>query len=150
MAWSTPPTFTASTLTASQLNILSDDIEYLNGIAQTINPCMYAPRADGDTDYYFYIRHTNQYFHYRFSSKDQVGNVITWTLYYNEIQIDTNATNNSGTVQTIASYKDTDSDPGSLVVGNWYEVRVNIDWASAAAFGTYFQVDYMRELDTTS
>lgn len=37
MAWTTPPTFAAGTvLTAAQLNILSDDLTYLYGIAQGV------------------------------------------------------------------------------------------------------------------
>lgn len=95
MAYTTPPTFnTSDALTATQLNILSDDIEYLYGYVVAINPAMANIHLDADGDALFVIRHTQRYLHIRYQADDRCR------VYYDSTKVydvsgssgDTNAT----------------------------------------------------------
>jgi hypothetical protein len=64
VAWSAPPTFsTGNVLSAAQLNVLSDDLEWLHGLVSGANPAMASAVLTVDGDAYFVIRHTGRYLH---------------------------------------------------------------------------------------
>ncbi len=66
MAWTTPPTFVnGAVLSAAQMNILSDDIEYLRGFVSGANPGVPEVTITDNGDIYFLIRHLFQYLHLR-------------------------------------------------------------------------------------
>ena len=69
MAWTTPPTFVdGAILSASQLNILSADLEYLYALLQAPQPAsstLYANRSLTSTNNSWRIRYKNRYLHYR-------------------------------------------------------------------------------------
>ena len=70
MAYTTPPTFnTGDILSATQLNILSDDIEYLNGFGW-LSPTMVSVKLAVDGDALFIIRHTQRYLHVKYRAQD--------------------------------------------------------------------------------
>jgi hypothetical protein len=76
MAWTTPPTFEdEAVLSASDMNILSDDLEYLNGYVAGGNPAVASVvslasegGATPRSTHYFVIRHLHQYLHARILS----------------------------------------------------------------------------------
>jgi hypothetical protein len=64
MAWTTPPTFvTSAVLSAAQLNVLSADVEYLNGFVSGANPAMTSTTLTDDGDILHIIRHLHRYLH---------------------------------------------------------------------------------------
>lgn len=82
MAYTTPPTFTTgSILSAAQLNILSDNIEYLNGFVVGTSPAMVSVNIPVDGDVLFLIRHTQRYLHFKYRANDRIR------VYYNATQV---------------------------------------------------------------
>ena len=82
MAYTTPPTFnTGDILSATQLNILSDDIEYLNGFVVGSSPAMVSVNLANDGDVYFIIRHTQRYLHVKYRAQDSCR------IYYDAITV---------------------------------------------------------------
>ncbi len=69
MPFVTPPTFAdADILTATQLNILSDDLEYLHGLVSGVNTPFNSLSTTVDlttSNNQWLVRHTNQYLHYK-------------------------------------------------------------------------------------
>ena len=121
MAWTVPPTFAAGVLSAAQLNILSDDIEYLYGIAQQVQiPFSVLVTADDLTvnNNGWRIRYLHRYLHYRISI--DTWNCTSMAIYLNNTQvyIDSVTRNN----YTWAGYVDVNS--LGLTVGNWYNLHL--------------------------
>ena len=69
MAWSAPPTFAdTNILTAAQLNILSDDVEYLYGLVSGVNVPFNSLTTTvnlDDTNNQWLMRHVYKYLHYK-------------------------------------------------------------------------------------
>lgn len=69
MAWSSPPTFAdTNILTASQLNILSDDVEYLYGLVSGVNTPFNSLESGVQltaANNQWLIRHAYEYLHYK-------------------------------------------------------------------------------------
>lgn len=69
MAWSAPPTFAdAAILTAAQLNILSDDVEYLYGLVSGVNTPFNSITTTSNlrsNNNQWLLRHAYQYLHFK-------------------------------------------------------------------------------------
>ena len=64
MPYQTPPTFAdGNILTSAQLNILSDDIEYLYGLTEFVN----VPFSTGAIGTVYYMRRKHRYLHFLLS-----------------------------------------------------------------------------------
>lgn len=160
MAYTTPPTFVAGAiLTASQLNTLSGDIEFLHGVASGLNVPFSSVRVTGDsindTKVHWYIRHKHRYLHYR--ARVTAGDIDEFRIYYNGTRIVQDDTNRSSpytyqsTGAPTATYPATsgvviDLNGLSLTVGNWYEIYVEMTQLTTMTAS----VDYILESDATS
>ena len=84
MPYQAVPTFAnGNILSASQLNILSNNIEYLNGFAVSSNQAMTSVHLEQDGDAYFLIKHTHRYLHTKFRALDRCRIYYDATNVYN-------------------------------------------------------------------
>ena len=121
MAWTTPPTFSDSTiLSAAQLNILSADLEYLYALLQAPQPAsstLLANRDLNSTNNSWRIRYKNRYLHYR--ATVAAGTINTFGIVVNGTSYSISAT-----AQTIgyvySGYVDVNAQ--GLTVGTIYNV----------------------------
>jgi hypothetical protein len=114
MAWTNPPTFVdAAVLSASQLNILSDDLEYLHGFVAGGNPGQTSVVLTSDGDVFYLIRHLHRYLHLKITGRTRV--------YYDATQV-----LNSGEAGVSQTYA-VDLNPFALVAGQFYTLRVQIE-----------------------
>lgn len=96
MAWTTPPTFAAGVLSAAQLNILSDDLEYLYGVLQaSIQPFRVLTLNLQYSNNLWYIRYKLRYLHYRVKvtgvTHDALSLVVNGTTVFSDgVQRSTN------------------------------------------------------------
>ena len=173
MAWTTPPTFTdGNVLSATQLNTLSSNCEYLYGVATGPNIPFSSLTVEGTSldhdpaNNVWYFRHQFDYFHFRieFGTQD-IDSGDTIQIYYNYPTNTTeifdsdddwvNATdtvdvgNGTGISSTdTAVYGYVDISGLSLTVGEWYPVHV---YAPLSGGGTdYVTVAYLIESNSTS
>lgn len=89
MAYTTPPTFTSTTLSASQLNILSDDIEYLYGMITGVNLPVASLRIVNDnytsTNNQWLVRHAHRYLHYKVRLVGGTNDSLS--IYYDGVRV---------------------------------------------------------------
>ena len=90
MAWSPPPTFVAgNTASAAQLNILSDDVEFLDGVADAPNAPFQSLVVTADVDTTYHIRYEgDDYFHYKYVISGSNGDAVDITLNGTNIHSD--------------------------------------------------------------
>lgn len=124
MPWVAPPTFANGVLSAAQLNTLSDDIEYLYGIAQQIHIpfAVLVTAADLNANNNGWrLRYSHRYLHYRISIDG--WNCTLMQIYLNNSLVfnDTTTRNN----YTWVGYVDVNS--LGLTVGNWHNVHLVTD-----------------------
>ena len=166
MAWTTPPTFTdGNVLSATQLNVLSDNCEYLYGLVTAPNVPFSSLKSTGtsldSTNNSWFIRHKYNYFHFRieFGTEDIHADGLGIYLDGNEIfQSDDDWVNATDTISigfgTGISTTDTavfgyvDISGLSLTVGTWYEIYVDVPFSAGGS--DYCVVAYMLESDSTS
>ena len=125
MAWTTPPVFADETvLSASDMNILSDDLEYLNGYVAGGNPAVMSivsTVSDGGatprSTHYFLIRHLHRYLHARILSDGDDDDV---KIYYGDTLV-----LSDGSPSGIEDYV-IDLDGLGLVEGQMYIGRVEL------------------------
>lgn len=95
MAWTTPPTFTdGNVLSASQLNILSEDLSFLYGIMkapQVAFNSLYANKDLTSLNNSFRIRYYHRYIHYRISVVLNVCNNVHLYVNGTNYTLDTTA-----------------------------------------------------------
>ncbi|MFZ1753627.1 MAG: hypothetical protein WBO46_18995 [Caldilineaceae bacterium] len=156
MAWQAPPTFTDTTLSAAQLNILSDDVEYLYGLSSAVNmPFLRDPAFQGgnNTTSYWQIRHRAQYLNAYIGYTVDAGWIdhLAWTVTYGG----TTLSSTDPIAYTSPGYVAFDLDAlGSFTLGNWYEITIavrghNAGHAVQTTFGsTEFFVYRLFESDT--
>ena len=126
MAYQTPPTFvTGGILSAAQLNILSDDIEYLNGFSVSSNPAMTSVHLDVDGDAFFVIKHTQRYLHVKFRALDRCR------IYYDAINV-YNVDNFSGDETTTI-----DLNSFGLVLNQYYTLKFSLESTGDPLFVYY-------------
>ena len=150
MAWQTNPTFaTDDVLSASDLNKLSDNADFLYARIQGINVPFSSVRvSDTDldaTNNAWAIRHKHDYLHYKLEliSGSIAGSDLS--IYYNAgtklVDVET-----SPTELAIAQVWEDKVDVSGWTVGDWYTLYITADYDTAAVF----QVHYLVESDETS
>jgi hypothetical protein len=131
MAWTSPPSFaTDDVLTATNLNILSQDLEHLHGLVSGANPAMASAVLTVDGDAFFVIRHTGRYLHGVYLCQDDIK------IYYDSTEVYHDGAPN-GTVND--SIPPVDLNTFGLTIGQLYTVKCTMD------SGTVF---YLYEKDT--
>ncbi len=139
MAWTTPPTFAdGNYLTAANLNILSDDIEYLYGRALQTNPgfvIQYVNDSDysNDTVSGWAIKHVSNTLRYRLVITGSVDYVY---IRYNSVTVVTKTA--AGTFNETV-----DVTSLGLTVGDIYPLSVTIRADSGQSAGC--EVQYLGE-----
>lgn len=124
MAYTTPPTFTDLTtiLSAAQLNILSDDVEYLNGLIEVVNPpfTSYTYGSGEMGARKWTVRHRHRYLHYNLTIAS--GNINPdLRLWYNGVKVREWTSGNELTAPVaITGYIDLQA--LTLTQNQWYEV----------------------------
>lgn len=123
MPYTTPPTFVnGQIVSAAQLNILSDDIEFLNGVMAGPNipfATMFWDAYSGE--HTWYVRHRHPYLHYSFTigtdPADSVKIYFGGVLVFNDGAPGVGAQTGS---RTLSSF-------GTWTVGQWYPIRFEYD-----------------------
>ena len=170
MAYVVPPTFAdTNALSASQLNTLSDDIEYLYGIAAGPQVAVNAVSGLGTASYYYAFRYAHDYLHIKYVIAGGSTGMDYIKLYiyddngagegWEQIYEDEPAAAATYTQAIDIANDDemcTEGDtPGSqtggawnlsLTVGNWYMMRLDV----ANTDATSFIFAYIINADTTS
>jgi hypothetical protein len=131
-SWTSPPTFVAdSVLSAAQLNIISDDLEYLYGYVSGQNPCMASLVLTVDGDAFGVVRHLQRYLHVVYLCQDDIK------IYYDATEVFHDGAPD-GTINDSAII---DLNSFGFTVGQLYTVRFLMD------SGTVF---YAYESDSAS
>ena len=140
MAWTTPPTFvTSNAASAAQLNILSDDLEFLQGVAAGPNAPFqsYVFSTSGTATYH--LRYRYPYLHYSYTVSVDPGD---------DVNIKVNGTSKvhdgAPGEATVTSYVDLTS--MGLTPGSWYAVL--FEWAKDA--NSVCTVHYLVTANTTT
>lgn len=145
MSWSTPPSFSdGSLLSAAQLNILSDDVEFLYGALSGVNVPFRSLTSGSDLSKdtnIWKFRYLGRYLHYRVRLTS--GQHDVFRLYYddNEYVIDDGS---RSAPYTWASYIDLNS--LGLTVGQFY----NATWRWQFSSSGSVTLDYLLQSDSTS
>jgi hypothetical protein len=115
MAWTTPPTFSSgAVLSAAQLNVLSDDLEYLNGFVSGANPAMTSTTITDNGDILHIIRHLHRYLHTKFRATDDVK------IYYDATKVYEDGSPPGDDTQIV------DLDSYGLTVGQLYTLKFTL------------------------
>ncbi len=136
MSWVTPPTFTTgAVLTATQLNTLSDDLEYLHGFVSGANPAITAVQLAADGDAYALIRHMHRYLWVQYAANDDVR------IYYDATEV-----YHDGAPAGTREGHVIDLDSFGLTVGQLYTIKLSLDSDSGGVRIVY----YLFESDVAS
>lgn len=124
MAWVTPPTFTAGlAASAANLNILSNDLDYLKGIAEGPNAPFQSVVFTNSGTATYHVRYRYPYLHYKYVVSADPGD---------DIKIKVNGTtkysDGAPGEATVAGYVNLTS--MALTPGSWYPVTV--EWMKSA------------------
>jgi hypothetical protein len=116
MAWTTPPTFVdASPASAAQLNILSDDLEFLQGVAAGPNAPFQSVVHTNSGNTTYHLRYRYRYLHYKYvistDPGDDVKIRVNGTISYSD---------GVASMGTYSGYVDLNS--LGLTAGSWYPV----------------------------
>lgn len=145
--WTTPPTFSdGSALSASQLNILSQDLEYLYGIVQTAQPAFPSHFFNQDltsSNNGWAIRYQHRYFHYKMKLLTNQNKNLH--LFVNGTDYTLDSTTRSSPY-TYSGYIDVNAQ--GLTVGNFYDIYFTCDLNPNAT--TYAIIEYVIQAETTS
>jgi hypothetical protein len=115
MAWTTPPTFAdGDILTASQLNILAENQNYLAGIAGSVNVGFPQTTLNGDVSVYYTVVHSYNNLHIRFH---EVNTDSSLRVYYGSTLVYTSP--QDGGTFTV----NVDLSGAGLTLGQIYSVR---------------------------
>jgi hypothetical protein len=117
MAWTNPPTFsTDDVLTATNLNILSDDLAYLHGYVSGANPAMTSVELAVDGDAYFIIRHLHRYLRISYRCNADIK------IWYDATEV-----YHDGTPDGVNETRYADLNALGLTVGQLYTVKATLD-----------------------
>jgi hypothetical protein len=147
MAYTSPPTFVnGNILTASQLNLLADDVQFLAGIAGRINIPFQSiiSGAGSGIDAVWQIRHTHRYLLYYITQNASTSDQMKIRYDGTEIYSDTG---DRAAPYLWSGYVDLDSSPGGLTVGDWYQIDLDIVQKTGSGVT---QVIYLLESPNTS
>ena len=147
MAWTTPPTFVDGNLfSASQLNILSDDVTSLWGMAQGPNTPFLSLYSQGisltSTNNLWYIRYQLPYLHYKARCID--FGVVSFTIYIDGVSAYSDATDYTG-AHTYQGYINLGG--RGLTIGALYPVYVV---APLHTFAHFYVDGFIQSADTAS
>ena len=140
MAWTTPPTFvTSNAASAAQLNILSDDLEFLQGVAAGPNAPFQSVVFTNSGTATYHLRYRYRYLHYSYTVSVDPGDDI-------KIKVNgtTKVSDGAPGEATVTSYVDLTS--MGLTPGTWYPVTV--EWAKDA--NSVLTVRYLVTANTTT
>lgn len=116
--WTACPSFaTDDILTASNLNIISNNLEYLHGFVSGVNPGMASIELTVDGDAFGVIRHMQRYFHVVYLCQDDIR------IYYDANEIFHDGAPNG----TIADSAIIDLNSEGLTIGQLYTVKFTMD-----------------------
>lgn len=145
MPYQVNPTFSSgAVLSSAQLNILSENIEYLYSLISGVNVPFSGDTltASGDSRTYTFKRQ-GRYIHYSFElasgQTDEVDIRIDGSAEY------TDASNRSSPFSW-SGYVDLQATTANPAVGDSYEIYVEVDFLSASVF----KVVYFIESDSTT
>jgi len=117
MAYVTPPTFTTGNiLTATNLNTLSDDIEFLYGLANGVNLGFDIGVFTVTAEKTWYIQHKHRYLHYIYTVGSDPCNEIQ--VYYDATLVNETLSTAEG---SFSGYIDLNS--FGFTVNQWYAVK---------------------------
>lgn len=141
MPYTTPPTFVnGQVISAAQLNILGDDIEFLNGVMAGPNIPFQSITWDTNSgEHTWYVRHRHRYLHYSFQIANDPADDVK--IYVNNSLVFHDGSPGEG-FQT--SY--VDLNPLGLTVGVWYPIRFEYDKAA----NSVCTVNYLLQSASTS
>lgn len=141
MSYTTPPTFADdAVLSAAQLNILSDDIAYLYGLASAVNPPFQRAGGASGAGGTWLIRHRADYLYagIEWVKGGDPGADFPFMIRYNgNTLVDTFLTGDSS-----AAYQ-LDLTGLGLTEGDFYEIEV--ESYTGSYFGTYIYLNYLFE-----
>lgn len=140
MAWTTPPTFvTSNPASAAQLNILSDDLEFLQGVAAGPNAPFQSVVFTNSGTATYHLRYRYPYLHYSYTVSADPGDDI-------KIKVNgtTKVSDGAPGEATVTSYVDLTS--MGLTPGTWYPVTV--EWMKDA--NSVLTVRYLVTSNATS
>ena len=119
MAYTTPPDFvTGAILSAAQLNILSDDVDFLNGIAQAPNIPFQAYEFVGTESRDWYMRYRHPYLLYYYDVLHNPADDIK--IYVNDVEVFHDGAPGEETVEGHI-----DLAALGLTLRSWYKVTVS-------------------------
>lgn len=140
MAWTTPPTFvTSNAASAAQLNILSDDLEFLQGVADAPNAPFQSVVFTNSGTATYHLRYRYPYLHYSYTVSADPGDDV-------KIKVNgtTKVSDGAPGEATVTSYVDLTS--MSLTAGTWYPVT--FEWMKDA--NSVCTVHYLVTSNATS
>jgi hypothetical protein len=125
MAWIATPDFaTDDVLTASNLNILSNDLEYLHGYVSGVNPVMASVVTTVDMDIFGVVRHLHNTLEVVYKCESDIR------IFYDAIDV-----YHDGAPDGIPEAHTIDLSGFGLVVGQLYTVKFQMD--SGTLFRAY-------------
>ena len=140
MAYVIPPTFTnGNILTATNLNTLSDDIEFLYGLAHGVNLGFDIGVFTVSAAKTWYIQHKHRYLHYKYHVGSDPADAI-----HLDYGTELNVAEPSVAEGSYTGY--VDLNPYGFTVNQWYEVR----WRYSKSANSYCTVYYLLESPDTS
>lgn len=147
MAWTTPPTFVDGNLwSAAQLNILSDDLNELWGLAQGPNTPFLSLYSQGisltSENNLQYFRYQLPYLHYKARCIDY--GVVSFTIYINGVSAYSDATDYTG-AHTYTGYINLSG--RGLTIGELYPINVV---APLHTFAHFYLDAFVQSADTDS
>lgn len=149
MSFQTNPTFVdAAVLSASDLNILSDNTEFLHGLVSGVNTPFakveYTSDWD-DTDTKWEMVHSAQYLH--FKARLTMTDVTSFQIWVAGVKVYEDTTQRAA-VYTYQGYVDLDASAASLTLGDPYEVYLAGTFTTSPPHKLI--VDYLRESGSTT
>ena len=145
MAYQTPPTFSSgNVLTAAQMNILSQNLEFFWSLVSGINVPFTGELMSGSgTSRAWTGRRLGRYLHYKMRMVDGTSDEV-------EIRVDGTAEYSDSTNRS-APYEwsgliDLNATTSNPAIGVFYEITVTFDFTS----GNDFRIDYFIESDSIS
>ncbi len=134
MPFVTIPTLSdGSVLTASHLNLLGDNANYLAGLGGIPNLAFSHVATSTGQSLYWHIRHRHRYL---YVLVDWTNNADYIRVYYNNTKVhDDGDPSGSDTIKC-------DLNSLSLTVGNWYQVRVEVGFVGGSSMDLKLIYEY--------
>lgn len=124
MPYTSIPTLSDGTiLSASHMNLLADNVNYVGGLGGLPNVAFRQIRVSDAGSTYFHIRHRHRYLkaYYESTNCDYIK------IYYNGTLVKNDGDPNAAETYSI------DLNALGLTVGNWYEIEVQTAFTSAGS-----------------